>query len=385
MALERVTRTLTDAVMPLSARPGRTLSGIAGAAIAVALIILANAYATDSRGALADDLKVLDSSRISVTSRRKATVASTFSTATVERVQRLPGVIAAGLAVDLGQVRAQTRRGEPGVLAARYGVSVGAFEAMEARGVPAGSRTLNRHQVVYVGAGLARGTGLARLEARPSVLIGQLRYAVIGVIDQAAGLPTLLNGLAVNLCCGRSKLPARKAELIVRTHPDATQQLADILPQIIDASYPTRVTIAVDSSPTMLREGIESTASESATVISLAALIFGMIVNAMLRYASVRERRREFGLRSALGARGSDIVLQVVCESLLIGLAGACVGVVVGGTAAVLLADASGNPLGVTPAFCVAAGLLGIISGGVAGVGPALAASRIDPAVALRS
>ena len=119
-------------------------------------------------------------------------------------------------------------------------------------------------------------------------------------------------------------------------------------------------------------------------VLGGVALLVGSlgITNVML--VSVAERRAEIGLRVAIGARASDIALQFVVESVLVCLSGALLGILLGllGTAVALAfvritfaLDAS------TP---LAALLLSLLSGLVAGAYPALRAARLDPVATLQ-
>jgi len=64
-------------------------------------------------------------------------------------------------------------------------------------------------------------------------------------------------------------------------------------------------------------------------IAGISLLVGGIgIMNIML--VSVIERTKEIGLRKAVGARDSDILLQFMVESLIIGLAGGILGILVG-------------------------------------------------------
>jgi hypothetical protein len=100
--------------------------------------------------------------------------------------------------------------------------------------------------------------------------------------------------------------------------------------------------------------------------------------------ASVIARAREIGLRRAVGARSSDIVLQFQAEGLLLGVLGGGAGLAAGLLLSLVTVDrtASGSTLSLA-AFSGLA-LACVVIGIATGIRPSLRASRIDPAQALR-
>ncbi len=106
------------------------------------------------------------------------------------------------------------------------------------------------------------------------------------------------------------------------------------------------------------------------------------LMNIML--VAVNERTKEIGLTKALGATRKDIRSQFLYESVLISLMGAFAGIImgilVGNIVAVLLKTGFVVPwmwVGIAVVVCTAVGLL-------AGLIPAIKASKLDPIVALR-
>jgi putative ABC transport system permease protein len=118
------------------------------------------------------------------------------------------------------------------------------------------------------------------------------------------------------------------------------------------------------------------------SVVSLAAGGVG-IVSVMLM--AVRERRREIGLRRALGARRRDIRLQFLLEAGMLatggGIAGVVIGTAVAGSAALL------GPWDLVLSWRAAAlGLaLSAMLGVLVGVVPAMRAARLEPITALQA
>ena len=99
---------------------------------------------------------------------------------------------------------------------------------------------------------------------------------------------------------------------------------------------------------------------------------------------SVTQRTREFGIRSALGARSGDLLRMVMREALRIAGGGIAIGLI---AAAVLTRSLTSLLFGVKPldalTFVSAAVLLGLAAL-AASVIPAWRAACVDPAVTLR-
>lgn len=118
-------------------------------------------------------------------------------------------------------------------------------------------------------------------------------------------------------------------------------------------------------------------------LVSIALVVGGIVImNIML--VSVVERTREIGIRKAIGARRRDILLQVVVESATLSGLGAGIGILIGLGLAQVVKSVTPLPAAIAPHWIVAAALLGIGVGVVAGIYPASRAARLDPVVALR-
>jgi putative ABC transport system permease protein len=137
-------------------------------------------------------------------------------------------------------------------------------------------------------------------------------------------------------------------------------------------------------------EMIEAATEMSRTMTQLLALIASIslivggigIMNIML--VAVAERTREIGLRMAVGARGRDILLQFLAESIVLsGLAG-LVGMVAGIVASHAISSAKSWPVSISPDAVALSVLCACGVGIVFGLYPALRASRLNPIEALR-
>lgn len=119
--------------------------------------------------------------------------------------------------------------------------------------------------------------------------------------------------------------------------------------------------------------------------IASISLVVGGIGIANIMLVSVVERTREIGIRKAVGATHSAILYQFLAESIVISIAGGCIGMSIGVLTALGAAIVLQFPF-VISGWSIVCGLgLSFIVGLLAGVIPARNAARLDPIMALRS
>ena len=118
-------------------------------------------------------------------------------------------------------------------------------------------------------------------------------------------------------------------------------------------------------------------------VVGLSLVVGGIVImNIMLMV--VTERTREIGLRKALGARRSDIMAQILTESVVLSIFGGVIGTLLGGAIATTIARFTPVPASVE-AWSVALGIgITALVGLFFGLYPAMRAAKLDPIEALR-
>ena len=118
--------------------------------------------------------------------------------------------------------------------------------------------------------------------------------------------------------------------------------------------------------------------------IACVSLVVGGIGIMNIMLVSVTERTREIGIRMAVGARGSDIMLQFLIEAVALSALGGLIGIGLGIGTSKFISAQKGWPVQTPIFWIVGAFLVSAAVGVFFGFYPARKASRLDPIDALR-
>lgn len=125
-------------------------------------------------------------------------------------------------------------------------------------------------------------------------------------------------------------------------------------------------------------------------VIGILTLLSGIVGVSNIMFVSVKERTHELGIRRALGAPRHTILIQVVAESVAITTLAGYVGVVLGTAVMALVSNLLGNNVemiynpSVDLSVALEVTIVLIVAGALAGLFPALKATKVKPVEALR-
>jgi putative ABC transport system permease protein len=168
---------------------------------------------------------------------------------------------------------------------------------------------------------------------------------------------------------------------------DSVDEVRQIMRGRHHLPYGAKDDFAIETSDSFLSLWKDISSSFFAVTIAIASisLVVGGIVIMNIMLVSVTERTREIGIRKALGARRSDILLQFLIESSTVAVIGGAIGVIGGVLVAKLVSVVSPLPSAVQ-LWSVIGGLLVALSVGLFfGTYPASKAAKLDPVEALRS
>lgn len=244
---------------------------------------------------------------------------------------------------------------------------------------------LAAHQTVVLGSRAA-----ARLDIRTPglrVWLGEEWFVVVGVLDPVPLAPEFDSAALVGWEAAVSYLDfdERPTRIYARTDEDQVLEVAAVLAATANPAQPSGVSVERASDALAAKMATEATLNGLLVGLGLVALLVGGIGAANTMVVSVLERRGEIGLRRALGATRGHIRLQFLAESLLLSLLGGAGGTLLGILVTTGYAVARGWPA-VVPAWASlgAAGAT-LVIGAVAGLYPAVRASRVPPTEALAS
>ncbi|MFF0516787.1 ABC transporter permease [Streptomyces sp. NPDC004250] len=245
-----------------------------------------------------------------------------------------------------------------------------------------------RFPTVVLGSESAARLGFPEIrtgEPPPLVLIADQWFSVTGVLHSVPLAPDVDRAVLVGWDAARRHLgfDGRPTQLFVQADEVHIADVRAVLPATVNPAAPSVVLVSRPSDVLAAKRSAEATFSGLFVGLAGLALLVGGIGVANTMVISVLERRREIGLRRALGANRGQIRGQFLTESVVLSGLGGLTGVAVGILATIGYAAVKDWPA-VIPLEAVTGGFAGAaLIGVVAGVYPAVRASRLSPTVAL--
>ncbi|MFC4498764.1 MULTISPECIES: ABC transporter permease [Streptomyces] len=247
-----------------------------------------------------------------------------------------------------------------------------------------------RFPTAVLGSVAATRLGFAKLNDRgpaPQIYINDRWFTVIGILARTPLSPDIDRSVLVGWDAARAQLKfdGHPTVIYIKARESAMEAVRGVLPATVYPELPGMVQISRPSDALAAKRATQTTFSALFLGLAGVALLVGGIGVANTMVISVLERRREIGLRRALGANRGQIRGQFLTESVVLSALGGVAGTVLGILATVGYATYQHWPP-VVPLTSVAEGFGGaVLVGMIAGVYPSIRAARLTPTEALAS
>ncbi len=247
--------------------------------------------------------------------------------------------------------------------------------------------------VVVVGSATANalaGDG-KRLNIGDKIRMDNYLYTVVGILQSTPRNPLLPfdidNALIVPIKANRrmSTATGNISNILIRVEEgrDTIQVLADVSHYFRERGKSAQAQGALQLIEGMKKQGQLFTWM-LVGVACISLLVGGIgVMNAML--AGIAERKKEIGLRLAIGADRMSIMTMIVWESTLLSVSGGVIGIVLGLIISILFAVLSGWDYSLSYLSILLGLGMSLATGLFFGIYPALKASEMSPIEALRS
>ncbi|MEV7784537.1 ABC transporter permease [Streptomyces sp. NPDC088106] len=383
-------------LLGLRTRKLRAALSALGISIGIATMVVVTGIPASSHRALMDEISALGSNMLRAQSVSMQSKPVPLPKESVDMVRRIGPVTAASAVAN---THAQVQRSDLitdddfsgtglTVLAARRdlldvvggSVSSGRFF----------NRTDEQFPTAVLGVGAAVKLGIGELHAGdppPQIRIGGAWFTVIGVLRTVPLADDLDHAVLTGWPAAQKTLrfDGSPTVIYIKAREAAIEGVRDVLAATVFPQQPGKVQVSRPSDALAAKRATQNSFSSLFLGLAGVALLVGGIGVANTMVISVLERRREIGLRRALGATRGHIRVQFLTESVALAMLGGIAGTLLGVLATVGYATYQGWPT-VISTLSVVGGCLGAAVVGVAaGVYPSVRASRLPPTEALAS
>lgn len=375
----------------LRARPMRAILSSLGIAIGIAAMIAVIGISTSSQALIKDKLSALGTNLLTVTAGTDVLGQDApLPPDAVALVRRIPDVLHVSSTGTLDTIAIfRSPEVDPGRTG---GLTVAAadLDLLEATGarVMRGSwlnESTAQYPAVVLGRGTAERLGIGTVGSL--VWLGGHQFTVVGILESSPLAPELDSTALVGEPIAASLFDHDGAPTTIyeRSTEASVSQVRKLLPPTIHPDSPSQVQVSRPSDALAAKNTVDQAFTGLLVGVGSIALLVGGIGVANTMVISVLERRQEIGLRRSLGATRKHIRMQFLFEAMLLSALGGVAGAVLGWVITAVVARTNGWCLAIPPEVPALGVVVTILVGAVAGVLPAVRASRTSPTAALSS
>jgi len=375
----------------LRARPLRVFLSALGIAIGIAAMVSVVGISTSSQTDLQRTLDRLGTNLLTVAPGQSffgdASHLPDEAIAMIDRIGPVTSVTAIGRVSDARVYRNDRipsgQSGGLGVYAARLDL-LPTVAATVASGTWLNEAT-SHYPAVVLGYRAAERLGIGAAGPDQQIYLGDRWFTVVGILNPVPLAPELDSGALVGWPVAQDRLgfDGYATTIYTRARDDQVEAVQGVLARTANPENPNEVNVSRPSDALAARQATDKTFTGLLLGLGAVALLVGGVGVANTMVISVLERRAEIGLRRSLGATRGQVRLQFLVESQLLSALGGVGGVLLGIGVTTVYAATQGWP-SVVPAWASLGGVVAtLVIGAVAGLYPAVRASRLAPTEAL--
>ncbi|MEO3859732.1 ABC transporter permease [Acrocarpospora sp. B8E8] len=217
------------------------------------------------------------------------------------------------------------------------------------------------------------------------VLIGGRWFTVIGILEKTPLAAELDSAALIGWPAAKTQLgfDGHPTTIFTRSEDSAVESVQGVLGATANPESPSEVKVSRPSDALAAKQAAGKAFTGLLLGLGAVALLVGGVGVANTMVISVLERRSEIGLRRSLGATRGQIRSQFLAESLLLSALGGVAGALLGAGVTAGYALYQGWPTVVPPWAMLGSIAATIAIGALAGLYPAIRASRLSPTEAL--
>jgi putative ABC transport system permease protein len=388
--------TMSEAFAAITQRPARTLLTALGTIVGVGAFVATTGLADTAKAQVSSRFDALKATEVRVQDDIPDGT-NPFPDDVDRRLEALNGVNHAGLYYtipDNGSLqprstvaRSTQSQGQIQVIAATPGAVQAALPSLGSGRFYDQFHQDRAEKVALIGRVAAQQLGITRVDNQPAVFIGDAAFTVIGILDDVKRNPDLLLSVVIPTSAADQQFQPRAAsyQVLIDTQPGAANLVGRQAPLVLRPDQPSRFQAIVPPDPKTLRNQVQSDITGLFYALAALALFIGTLAITNATLLNIIERRPEIGLRRALGAKRSHIARQITLEAAITGAFAGIAGSALATIAIVAISESKLWAPTMTPAFVLGAPLIGLCTGALAGLLPALKAAKTPPVVTLRS
>jgi putative ABC transport system permease protein len=241
--------------------------------------------------------------------------------------------------------------------------------------------------VAVLGSVAAQRLGITSVADGARVYAGDRWFSVIGILRSVELAQDIDRSVLIGRDFAIASMDVDEAPgtVYLRSDPDAVDDVRAVVAATANPADPDQVTVSRPSDAIAAKAAASSAFTSLFLALGAVALLVGGVGIANVMVISVLERRSEIGLRRALGATRGHVSIQFLAEALLLSAIGGLAGAVLG-SAVTAVYDVIRGWSVLVPYTGIAGGFVAaVVIGAIAGLYPAVRASRLSPTEALRT